>query len=168
MFWVSDHLERKMNKKIWLLLTLLVMVACASTGEKKQSLVRPYLSKESVRGVWIGFDQDSAFFYRLVLEPNSKGSCMVMCEDEFSGAYQIAGWELNKRTISLKVVPWTAASEKIVLEVYFIDEGEMRIRSRGQERTWSHDLILHREDRILENIRKCKALDTQRRPTGVN
>jgi len=138
-----------------LLAALFVVAGCASTPKIHLVTPRPSLDADELRGGWIGYDQNCVSFYRLVLEGNNRGSCIVLYEKEFLSAYEIEKWKVTGRNLSLRIVPRTEGAEKINMAVQFVDESEMRIFVTGQERSWKHRLLMHREDQTLEKIRTC-------------
>jgi len=152
-------MRRISSSSYLLLIAILGFAGCASGPEMRLAVPRPPLTADQLTGEWIGYDQDSLLFYRFSLEDNSRGSCVVLYEDDFSGAYMIENWEVSGRSMKLKLVPRTDNAEKLTLSVLFVDENKLHILVRGQERNWEHSLLMHREDRTLANIRKCAEMN---------
>ena len=139
-------------------MVLLVFMGCASSPNIHTAVPRPPLRPSQLIGAWMGYDQDSVVFYRLLLENDGRGSCVVLCEDEFSGAYVVENWEVSGISLKLKLLPRTEKDEDLTMSVKFVDESEMQIIVRGRERDWEHTLVMHREDQTEANIRRCQDL----------
>jgi hypothetical protein len=142
--------------KAGILLTGVGLVAVLALSCASRSRYNPHAvatTPSNIKGSWIGYDQDCLLFYRLMFADEGKGLCVALFVDDTADVHRIKRWEFKDRDLVLDLLPATAGAERISMKVVAVDQREMRVEVSGGERSWSHQMILHREDDILRRTK---------------
>lgn len=130
-----------------LMLVLVAIIAplcgCGGFGGRAHRPIRPLdVPKESICGLWIGFNEDNLSFYRLILLPNGKGSLQVEFEDGSYSKHEISNWTISE-LIEIRLEPDESPNSPIFLS------GSLRragISSTLRGMSWKRSVLFRRKD----------------------
>ena len=153
---MSNYVEITMNgSRLAAATAFLMCVAGFPQNSTPTASPRPPLQSQQILGTWIGYDQNSLVFYRLVFESNGKGSCAVVYEADLLSVYRV-DWATQALTLSIELSPRTNQSESAKVLVDYADSNDIQLTVTGEERSWKHKVVLHREKEILAHIEACQ------------
>ena len=145
--------------KIKLLMYFIILVAtlplaCVSDDKEIGISEVPRLEVRDVEGDWVGYDDGSPSFCRLLLNPNGSGSCVVLYLDDKDDLYSVR-WTLDTNTIRLTLTPQKNA-EPIIWKVNGCTAYEMLTVMRGATNNWTHPITLYQSRRLDHYLRTTK------------
>ena len=138
-------MKRKAPLALWLVLGLCLTAVCAVLAELQK---QPPSSNEIV-GSWVGYEDGGVYFYRIALETNSAGSCVVLFNGESRDNYSIDFWRMADGKLILKLTAKSAAAEQIALTVLYIDKLRMELNVSGVTNNWKRKAVLYNEREFL-------------------
>ena len=120
---------------------------------------QPTLSSELV-GAWVGYEDGCVYFYRLVLETNNKGSCVVLFNDDPPDSYRVDEWRAIEGKLSLRLSPVTEDAEIIAITPSYLSALKMELVVRGVTNKWERKVSLYNERELLNRVNR-----TTKRPS---
>jgi hypothetical protein len=105
-------------------------------------------------GAWVGYEDGSLYFYRLVLGTNGTGSCVVLFNDETADSYRVDDWRMANGKLSLKLSPKSKNAEDIAMVVTYVDALKIGLVVKGVTNTWERKVSLYNEREFLNRANK--------------
>ena len=106
-------------------------------------------------GVWVGFDQDFAHFFRIELAKQGNGVCAKLYFDEPAQLYNVQRWSLDGISISFELAPIDDAADPILLSGQ-ANRSAMLLDVASKTTRWKRKVSLVREEDFAAKNRKAK------------
>ena len=113
-------------------------------------------TSELLVGSWIGYEDGSLYFYRLVLAIKGTGSLSVLFNDETPEMYRVDDWRIADGKLSLKLSPKSKNAEEISITVTHVDALRMDLIVNGVTNKWQRKATVFNEREFLKRSNKTE------------
>jgi hypothetical protein len=136
------------------------LVGCTRTVKKP---VPP--PSRAIVGSWIGISDGDVYTYRLKLDKDGTGLLAYQFTDQSPSVYRISEWHLERRKLTVKVVPTPSSREPILIEGT-VSGNRILLHITGSN--WKTRIEMWNEKKILRRVESVRQVMEPNEPVPTD